>query len=423
MSVPGNDQPPPAGSWVPRPLLDERTGRPVQGTRSRAYEYWPVTTPVPVVPVAPPRRSVVRRLAVIALVATACAWTAITVLPAALQHVDAPWLDGLVVGRVPEPTAEVAALADEMFLTQEGRELLYRARPELLGAEEFAGRCPTGARAVRAGGAVGCYRASYGADVSAGSIVVYAPADARLHGFVVETTAHELLHAAWEELTPAERGEAAELLRDVVAGIDPADPIHEQISGSVGGYEENRPTEHFAYVGSQVWREGGLHPRLEELYGRYVADRAALVGVSTAFQVTLDQLSAEANAAVAALNARRNEQAQAQAQLDADVAALDGYRTMLEQEESRYAAMSPAEQSRTRLGWTWRDGTRLPMAAASTTLGAARGLLARDEAEFEARAEALRVAGEELAAEEARVNALVADVEAVLGQLDPSAGR
>ncbi|QGQ18096.1 hypothetical protein GC089_00950 [Cellulomonas sp. JZ18] len=419
MSIPGDDLPRAAGGWAPRPLLDERTGRPVRGTRSRAYDYWPVATPVPVVPVAPARRGVVRRLAVIAVVAAVCAWTAVSVLPPALQHVDAAWLDRLVVGRVPEPTPEVAALADEMFLTQEGRELLYRARPQLLGAAEFAGHCGAGVRAVRAEGAVGCYRPASGTDVSGGSIVVYVPADARLHGFVVETTAHELLHAAWDELTPTERGEAAELLRDVVAGIDPADPIHAQIAGSVGGYEGNRPTEHFAYVGSQVWREGGLHPRLEALYGRYVAHRAALVEVSTAFQGRLDRLAADADAAVSALSARRNEHAQARAQLAADVATLDGYRSMLEQEETRYAAMPPGEQARSRLGWTWRDGTRLPMAAASTTLGAARGLLVRDEAEMAVRAEALRVAGEELAAEEARVEALVADVEEVLGQLDP----
>lgn len=416
MSIPGDDLPRSPTGRVPQWVADEAAGAPATVTEWRPYV---VAAPAPV----PPRRGgVVRRLGLLVVLAAVGAWAAITMLPAVLSQVDAPWLDRLVAGRVPEPTAEVAALADEMFLTQEGRDLLYRAQPELLGAAEFEGRCGTGPRLVRAGGAVGCYWTRSGTDMGAGSIVVYAPADPRLRGYVVETAAHELLHAAWLELSPREREEATSLLADVVAGIDPADEVHAQIAGSVGGTEENRATEHFAYVGTQVWQEGGLHPRLEELYARFIADRAALVAVHTTFQAELDRLYADATLSQQALDGRRNEHYQAQAQLDADTATLDGYRAILEEEEARYAAMSPGEQSRSRLGWTWRDGTRLPMASASTTLAAARKLLARDEAELAARAEQLRVAGEELAAEEARVDALTADVQAVFRQLDPGGG-
>ncbi|MGY4644516.1 hypothetical protein [Cellulomonas sp. URHB0016] len=110
-----------------------------------------------------------------AAVALGGAWwldDGVTRLPAALvataesvAGVDVP----PALRPVPPPTAEVVALADEAHLTDEGRQLLYGARPELLGASAFAGRCG-GGHAVRPPeheGAVGCYQPGDG------SIVVY----------------------------------------------------------------------------------------------------------------------------------------------------------------------------------------------------------------------------------------------------------
>lgn len=37
----------------------------------------------------------------------------------------------------------------------------------------------------------------------------------------------------------------------------------------------------FAYVGTQIGREGGLEPQLEEVYARFISDRSALVAVHT----------------------------------------------------------------------------------------------------------------------------------------------
>jgi hypothetical protein len=349
-------------------------------------------------------------------------WVLVTgPLPTLLQRADVPWLDGVVAGRVPEPAPDVAALAEQMHLTDRGRDLLYRARPELLDAAQFAGRCDRPRATTDDGGAVGCYVGPQGAGLAHadGSIVVYRPADARLQGFVVTTAAHELLHAAWDDLAPAERTEVTPLLEAVVAGVDPADPIHAQVTGSVGSYAENRATELFAYVGTQVWTPGGLGPRVEELYARYVADREALVAVHTGFRTMLDTVTADVEAAQGAISARGLTQALDRARHDADAASLASYRTTLEQQEAQVAAMSSAERDRLRLSWTWRDGTALPSAPAEQTLARARELLARDEADLAARAETLAATDAEIAAEEARVAALRADAEALWAQLDP----
>jgi len=415
MSMPSDDLPRSPTGRVPQWVVDQAAGRAFEPTDWR---------PADPAPPPPPkrRRSLMSRLATITLIGVVAWWLSTAVLPGLLREVDAPVLDGIIVGRVPEPAPEVAALAAEMYLTDEGRDLLYMSEPELLGAAEFTGRCDRGDGDAAPGGAVGCYHSTAGGLETGGRIVIYQPADARLHGFVVETAAHELLHAAWNDLTADERAAAQPLLEAVVAGIDPADDLHAQLAGSVGIYPENRTTELFAYLGSQVWQPGGFDPALEELYGRYIANREALVGVHIAFEQQMDAMTAELTAAHEALNQQRYDQQLATAQLDADLAALAQYRATIEEEEARLAGLSASERARALLSWTWRDGTPLPEAPADELIADARALLARDEAEMAARGEALRVSGEQVAAEEARVAGLRAELEALYGQLNPGGG-
>ena len=118
------------------------------------------------------------------------------------------------------------------------------------------------------------------------------PADPRLRGFVVETVAHETLHAPGTASSSTEQTRLTALLEAVVASLPADDEVHEQIAGSVGGNAENRPTELFAYVGTQVWRDGGLDPQLEAVYARFVTDRAALVAVHTGWLAVLDEMGA-----------------------------------------------------------------------------------------------------------------------------------
>lgn len=378
--------------------------------------------------VAPPpprrRRSLVGRLAAVVSVAAVAWWLTSGVLPGVLRDVDVPLLDGVVAGRVPEPTPEIAALADEMRLTQAGRDLFYRARPELLGVGEVATRCGTGPRAVGADGAVGCYGYLEGSSVLASgpTIAIFAPDDARLRPFVVETAAHELLHAAWDELTPDEQTRMTALLEPVVAGLDPADRLHRQLAGSVGRAHQNRATELFAYVGTQVYPPGGLDPALEVTYARWVVDRAALVAVHTGFEAGLDASEAAITQAVAALTARELAYLEADARYQGDVATLASYRSVLEQQEAHHASLGAGEQSRALLSWTWSDGTVLPLAPATRTLTEARALLARDEAELAVRGEALRVEGEAVAADRAAVEAQRADLDALWRLMDPGGG-
>ena len=336
---------------------------------------------------------------------------ALTGLLDALPGVEA--VDGQAF---PPPTAEVVALADAAHLSDEGREIFYRTEPQVLDAAAFAGRCTDGhaAHPLARGEAVGCY------DGATGTIVLYAPADPRLFGFVVETAAHEALHAAWERLTDAEKAWVLPLLETEVASVPADGEIHAQITGSVGVNPENRPTELFAYVGTQLWRDGGLDPQLEEVYVRFVADRAALVAVHIGWQGMLDAMSADLQAASTALSTQLTTNAQSRAQLEADRSSVAYYDESYRDKVAEVDAMSADQRQRLRLSWVWWDGTELPMAAASETLASAAALLARDAADLSAREVTLAAAEATAATESTRVDGLLADLQALQAQLVPT---
>lgn len=421
MLVPPTDDLPRAPSGrVPRWVVDEAAGRPTPDTAWRQA--------APLGPPDPPRRTRRahraarrRRRWSVALLAAAAVggvvWWAGG--PGGLLGDDVP--DGAVVAErpvdgpepaptVPPPSPEVAALADEAFMAEEGRALFYAAEPEVLGAAEFAGRCERHAGVHRAG-AVGCFDGR--------RIVVYAPEDPRLRGSVVETAAHEMLHAAWQALDPVTRDELVPLLEDELAAVPADAPLHEQLAGSVGSTPQNRPTELFAYLGTQVWRDGGLHPRLEAVWARFVADRAALVAVHDGWRGLLDGLRAEVEAAQAALTERWAAHARREAEHRGAVATLEAYREAYEGLVAERDAKSADERARWQVAWTWSDGTDLPMAPADETIARAAELLRRDEAAVAAEAAALAEERAALDAERARVDALVADYEALDAQLTP----
>ena len=275
----------------------------------------------------------------------------------------------------------------------------------------------TGSPSVRPDGAVGCFLAA------TNSIVAYAPADPRLYGFLVETVAHETLHAAWNRLDDAERAQLTPLLNAVVDAIPADDTIHQQIAGSVGAHAESRPTELFAYVGTQVWRDGGLDPQLEAVYARFVTDRAALVAVHAGWEAVLDEQSAAIQVASDALLAQEHANAVERADVDGDAASMASYRDTYTAKVAEVDAMPAEQRQRLRLSWGWWDGTVLPMAPADETLATAAALLARDEATLPGRYATVEAAEALAATERARVDGLVADLNALQRQLDSRGGR
>ncbi|HEY3546681.1 MAG TPA: hypothetical protein VGK17_11420 [Propionicimonas sp.] len=320
-------------------------------------------------------------------------------------------------GPAQAPAADIVALADAAHMSTKGRELFYGTQPVVLDAADFAGRCDRGAHATGPGDivTVGCY------DEATNSIILYGPPDPRLYPSTVETAAHEMLHAAWAGLTDIEQGVLTPLMEAEVAALPADDPIHAQITSSVGDDPQSRPSELFAYVGTQVWHDAGLPPTLEVAYARVIDDRRALVALHTGLDTMFETMSAQIQAASEALTAAETAYAQDRAQYNADAAAVESYRKALHDKVAEVAAMPAAKATRLQLAWVWWDGTDLPMAPASTTLAAAQSLLDRDDAALPAREADLAARAAATGTEGARLNALIADLTVLESQITPGA--
>lgn len=327
-------------------------------------------------------------------------------------------------GPVPEPSADVAALAEQMALTPAGRDVFYRTHPELVGdeiltlcagvhgsdAEPSASEQADDAAGEVEGGAVtmGCYRPA------TDRMYLFAPGDDRLAGFTITFAAHELLHAVYGRMPPEQQRTVDELVATETARIPADDPVLAQIDASVGDDESRRGNEQFAYLGSQVLLDGGFSPELEALYAQIFADRAALVAVHVESIAVLDGVQAEVDAAWRQVVDAEAAAGQARAQWNADQSWYDQALEQYTSDLAQYEATPASERDAYVVNFTTFSGERrqtswdeyLRVRAAELDILAA-DLAAREPAiiEQEAAAAALRAQTEALTAD---ANALFA---------------
>ena len=93
-----------------------------------------------------------------------------------------------------KPSPEIAQIANDVGLNENGRFYYFASRPELDFAKEFNGEC----RSREQGNAIlGCYKNQ--------RIYIYNVNDERLNGLKEVTAAHEMLHAAYERLPESDK--------------------------------------------------------------------------------------------------------------------------------------------------------------------------------------------------------------------------
>lgn len=299
----------------------------------------------------------------------------------------------------PEPAADLVAIADKAFLTDVGRATLYAARPRVADLDEIARACDSGEDEAPP---MGCYNSLSG-------ITLYQPADPRVADTAVTTLAHELLHAAYEGLGTGEISEIHEMLHVEIARVSLDDPVHQQIQASIGAHGENRETELFAYLGSQIMPDGGFAPELEAVYARFFTDRAALVAVHRQVTGAVEATLAEAVAARDALAAAEAANSAERAQLDVDIAAYEAARTVYNADADHYNAIPESERGQWTATWTQADGT--------TFSGLLGEVLAQRLAALDAERASHATRRSELEAAEAEAQTRRVEVEAQLADL------
>jgi len=278
------------------------------------------------------RRSVVTWIILVPTVAAA-GLLALTILPS-----GPPW-DPAVTSL----SAELEQASDRIGLTDEGRAIFTDTRPELLDSADFREACGSTSESSEDGrwAVVGCY---YGMGGESGRVAIFRPGDERLADQVVVTAAHEFLHAAYARLEPGERDRLDPLLEARWSSVPVDDPVQTSLASSVGTASENRATEQFAYLGTEIADAGD--PALEAFYAPYFADRQALVAIDSALDSLWAGLWADYQTQTDALIGHEQADADAAAQAQADRARLEAELTLHNDQVSQYNALTAEEQSR-----------------------------------------------------------------------------
>jgi hypothetical protein len=214
----------------------------------------------------------------VAVIATLALLASTWTLPR-IQHFH----DAYVAWSEPIPD-DVAAIAAATGMSEEG-ELVYRAStPEIEDDDTFNEHC-----AIEGGAVLGCYYA--------GNVYVYAVTDERLAGTVEVTAAHEMLHAAYERLSPEERERVDTLVEQAIAEIPEDDPVFDDL-------ELYAPAQHADEWHSRLATEfADLSPELEEHFARYFDDRAKVVELHVQATALFNELRAQIEALVEEIDA------------------------------------------------------------------------------------------------------------------------
>lgn len=193
------------------------------------------------------------------------------------------------------PSGEIQKIADRATMTDEGKFYLYASRAELSDSGEFNSHCTNQeSHAV----ILGCYTMQ--------RIYVYNVADERLDGVKEVTAAHEMLHAAYDRLSSAERDRIGELLEQEFEEAD--DGLHERLRVYDSLSSADRLNELHSILPTEV---DILSGELEEYYARYFKERAEVVelfhryeGAFRGLQQRQEDIAARLNELAESVNVR-----------------------------------------------------------------------------------------------------------------------
>ncbi|AKM80119.1 TPA: hypothetical protein DDX46_02190 [Candidatus Saccharibacteria bacterium] len=178
------------------------------------------------------------------------------------------------------PTSEFAAFAERTTMTREGKFYLYASHPSLEKTQNFNKLCD---RKESSSAVLGCYAAN--------KIYVYDIDDTKLDGIREVTTAHEMLHAAYQRLGSDEKTKVNALLDAEYRKRADDTALAERMDF----YKRTQPGEHDNELHSIIGTEyDGISNELEKYYERYFDNRAALVQLHAKYAAEFTKLKDEA---------------------------------------------------------------------------------------------------------------------------------
>ena len=211
------------------------------------------------------------------------------------------------------PPQAVEKLAADTDMTNKAKDIFYVAKPKLQDKSEFRSSCTSAEKTI----VLGCYKTRDG-------IFVYDITDTRLSGVQQVTAAHEMLHAAYERLSKAEKARIDDLTAKQYAAL-----TDERIRKNVEAYRSRDaqvvPNELHSILATEV---KVLLPELEDYYKKYFIDRSKVVSFSV-------QYESEFSTREAQVEAYDNKLTQLKSQIDSLNASLDTQGRVIDAENIR----------------------------------------------------------------------------------------
>ena len=186
------------------------------------------------------------------------------------------------------PTLEISQMASRSSMNDNGRFLFYASTPSVQDRNEFNQFCR---KIVEKSAVLGCY--------TSGQIYIYNISDPRLDGIKDVTAAHEMLHAAYDRLSPSEKSEVEAMIETAAAQVD-----SESLKRKLELYDTTEPTQRLNELHSMLGTEiKSLPPDLETYYARYFTNRLTLVSLSERYEQVFGELEKQQKQLVSELNA------------------------------------------------------------------------------------------------------------------------
>jgi len=165
----------------------------------------------------------------------------------------------------------VASIASEDALTPYARKVLYVNRPLLEDKTSFTQCANQDEKTI----VLGCYHGNQA------GIYVLTVSDARLDGVEQVTTAHEMLHAAYDRLSTRDKQHVNAMLQDYYEH-----DLHDQrILDTINAYKQSEPddlvNEMHSIFGTEVVN---LPSPLEQYYQRYFTDRSKVTAYAAQYE-------------------------------------------------------------------------------------------------------------------------------------------
>lgn len=186
------------------------------------------------------------------------------------------------------PTVEISLMPDATGMNDRGRLLFYAHHPTLEGTQKFNSVC---LNTEKNSMVIGCYNGR--------SIYIFDVDNDEIEGIEEVTAAHEMLHAAYDRLSNAEKNRIDSKIRSLAVTLKDSPELKERMKSYQSLAENDQLNELHSIFGTEV---RDLPADLEEYYGRYFSDRLKTVALYEQYAEVFKELQDESSRLAASLD-------------------------------------------------------------------------------------------------------------------------